>query len=131
MSRISLSLLLLAAMASPAWAQGRPDAPVPAPLPPPATRFTSTVTASIAGRTQRLDIILQTFLIGNLTSVELPHTGDLIVHVRAGDLAAVVDGQRGKHTPDESFVVLAGARVMIETDRDSAVVQVVEVSPSR
>jgi hypothetical protein len=77
----------------------------------------------------RVDIRNWTFG-GGLKVDELPlqTRGLMIVQLRGGNLATVIDGQRQERREGEFWTVPAGARMGIETAGDSAVIQTIVIA---
>ena len=67
--------------------------------------------------------------VANDETVEIPHEGLLIIHLRAGALTVIIDGRESKLNENTIFSVQPGKRLSIRTDRDSVVLHIVEIAP--
>jgi hypothetical protein len=74
-------------------------------------------------------VVVRQWLIPNERVVDIPHTGLLVVHLRAGSATTEISGQRTARAEDSMFSVAPGDRLVFDTDRDSIVVQIVEIIP--
>ena len=56
-----------------------------------------------------------------------PERGLLVIQVRAGSLVTIIDGKRQQRGVDQFWTVPPGARMEIETQQDSVILQVVSL----
>jgi len=103
-------------------------APAAIPTPEAVTRFSASLVATIKKEARPLRVTARTLIVPNDVTTDVDHSGDAIVHVRAGELVAVIDGKPTRQDVDTSFVVANGAKLTIRTERDSVVVQIIDVA---
>jgi len=82
-----------------------------------------------AGLLQRR-VVIRTWRIDNQETVEIPHKGFLIVHLRAGALTTDIRGKEEKQLENSYWSVPAGVPLIVRTARDSVVLQTVDFSPA-
>lgn len=134
------TLLLLALLALPAAAQQQPyPYPQPQPQPQPTgdfdepekpdviERFAGPIRFRRSGGTAEGRVVLRQWHIQNRQRVEIPHQGTLLVHLRSGELTAVMGGERTRRRTDAFWLVPMGERLVIETGLDSVALQTVDV----
>ena len=124
--RMALLSLLIAA---PAIAQERPGNQEEKVPPQINERFQGTIAFKTAERAVRARVTMNQWHIANDESVNVPHEGLLIVHVRAGALTTVIGGRETKVKEDTFFSVPPGTPFSIRTERDSVVLHIVEFAP--
>ena len=84
------------------------------------------------GTPKVLHVTIHNWIIPNDTKVDpLPEEGYLIIQLRAGELVTVINGKREKRKTDEFWSVPAGSKMTLETERDSAIVQIVAIRDAR
>lgn len=66
-----------------------------------------------------------------IAALELPMRGTMIVHLRAGSLATLIDGRRQERAEGEFWIVPAGSTLGLETQDDSAIIQTIILSDER
>lgn len=59
-----------------------------------------------------------------LDALPLPFRGTLVVELRGGELATVIDGRRVERREGEVWLVPPGSAMRLETEDDTAVIQV-------
>jgi hypothetical protein len=72
-------------------------------------------------------VVLRQWHIQNRQRIEIPHEGTLLVHLRSGELTAVIGGNRSRRRTDEFWIVPAGETFVVETGVDSVALQTVDV----
>lgn len=81
---------------------------------------------SAGGPMQRL-MVIQDWQIGNDETMEIPHQGALLVHLRAGVVATDIGGEVQQRREDSFWSVPADRRLIVHTERDSAMLQTLEL----
>ena len=90
--------------------------------------FEAVATMRARGAQTPVAVSLRNWIIPNRQRIaEFPERGLLVVQVRAGSLVTIIDGKRQMRGPDEFFTVPPGATLGIETQQDSAIVQIVSL----
>ena len=79
-----------------------------------------------------VQVTLRNWIIPNRQRVErLPENGFLVIQVRSGeDLTTVINGERRERRVEEFFTVPAGATLSVETGNDTAILQILSISPA-
>lgn len=129
------SLILGALLATPsgALAQERDDPKQQADYPglrKPFERFDGTIALRTRdGQLRRLRVVIRNWIIdrGQVIS-RFPESGFMIVQLRAGEVATVIDGQRQERLEDEFWTVPAGSAMAVETGKESAILQTTVVN---
>ena len=82
---------------------------------------------------QDVQVTLRNWIIPNRQRVErVPENGFLVVQVRGGeDLTTVINGERRERKVEEFFAVPEGATFSVETGNDSAILQILSISPAQ
>jgi hypothetical protein len=80
-----------------------------------------------ASGTKQRRVVIQDWQIGNEETVEIPHEGFLLVHLRAGALTTDIEGEVQKRREDSFWSVPADRRLIVRTERDSAMLQTLEL----
>ena len=89
-------------------------------------RFKGTLAFKAADRAVQARVSMNQWQVANDETVEIPHEGLLIIHLRAGALTVIIDGRESKLNENAIFSVPPGKRLSIRTDRDSIVLHIVE-----
>jgi hypothetical protein len=75
-------------------------------------------------RSSEVQVAIRNWVIRDHERIEkFPEEGFLIVHLRAGELTTVINGNRQDRQEDEFWTVPANTTMSIETDRDTATIQ--------
>jgi quercetin dioxygenase-like cupin family protein len=95
----------------------------------PFDRFDGTITLRIKdGQLKTIHVVIRNWIIERgQTIARFPEEGFLIVQLRGGQVATVIDGQRQERHEDEFWTVPAGSSMSIETGNDSAALQIMVV----
>jgi hypothetical protein len=82
---------------------------------------------------QEVQVTLRNWIIPNRQRVErIAENGFLLVQVRSGeDLTTVINGERRPRKVEEFFTVPAGATLSVETENDSAILQILSINPGQ
>jgi len=82
---------------------------------------------------QNVQVTLRNWIIPNRQRVDrLQENGFLVVQVRSGeDLTTVINGERRQRKVEEFFTVPAGTTLSVETGNDSAILQILSISPAK
>lgn len=107
-------------------AQGRADAPR---LRRPFERFDGRVTLRMKdGRMRQLSVVIRNWIIDSRQQIpRFPEEGFMIVQLRGGQLATVIDGKRQERREGEFWTVPVGSSMSVETGNDSATLQTMVV----
>ena len=130
MRTIIRMMLLGVLIALPAAAQQQqPAYPDQVNVPPQINeRFKGTLAFKAADRAVQARVSMNQWQVANDETVEIPHEGLLIIHLRAGALTVIIDGRESKLNENTIFSVQPGKRLSIRTDRDSVVLHIVEIA---
>lgn len=95
----------------------------------PVERFNGAISMRMQdGRQRTVQVVIRNWSIPNGQRIaRFPQDGFMIVHLRAGQLTTVIDGQRRARYEDEMWAVPAEASMGIETGTESASLQTVTV----
>lgn len=74
-------------------------------------------------------VVVQDWMIANGETKEIQHQGLLIVHLRGGSLVTEIEGKRKAWREDSFWSVPAGKHLIVQTARDSVMLQTVEFIP--
>lgn len=99
----------------------------------PVERFDGTTSLRTRdGRERTVQVVIRNWTIPNRQRLaRFPQDGFMVVHLRAGEVITVIDGQRQARREDEIWAVPAGASMSVETGTESASLQTVTVRERR
>jgi len=90
-------------------------------------RFKGVLTFKINDRAVNAPVQMSQWHIANDESVEIPHDGLLIIHLRAGALKTRIGTVETQRKEDTYWAVPAGERFVVVTERDSVILHIVEI----
>ena len=75
-------------------------------------------------------IQVRQWIIDGGQKASIPTRGMMLIELKAGDLTTITDGNRQERREGEFWTVPRGAKLVLETEDDSAVIETTVIAPS-